>query len=255
MKLYVWEEAQMVFIVDYGLFMLILAILGIATGYLIISNLGSIVFAIVAIIAFFYGGYIFFTGFTKETIPHKIASCVNGLMMMTIFFYIAIMIDAATLKDDLSIGNYIIISHFDFLQKDLFVTSTIIGLILLEIAALPGQIKVIANVFDGTTETVLDVLSVLLVIAIYVGAFQITVKDNFNNNIGSFELSNPQYEVTQTTDVRNDDLFFIKTGSFKAGTKLYSDGRSTDYKDTEYIEATDGKQLGYVRAEDLKTLY
>ena len=29
-----------------------------------------------------------------------------------------------------------------------------------------------------------------------------------------------------------------------------------DYsKDTEYVEVTDGKQLGYVRAEALKTLY
>lgn len=48
---------------------------------------------------------------------------------------------------------------------------------------------------------------------------------------------------------------FVKTGSFKAGTKLYSHGSSMEYKDTEYVEVTDGKQLGYVRAEALKTLY
>ena len=40
-----------------------------------------------------------------------------------------------------------------------------------------------------------------------------------------------------------------------AGTKLYSHGSSMEYKDTEYVEVTDGKQLGYVRAEALKTLY
>ena len=59
----------------------------------------------------------------------------------------------------------------------------------------------------------------------------------------------------QNVDIRNYDLLFAKKGSFKAGTKLYSHGSSMEYKDTEYVEVTDGNQLGYVRAEALKTLY
>ncbi len=48
-------------------------------------------------------------------------------------------------------------------------------------------------------------------------------------------------------DIRNEDLYFIKTGNFKVGTKLY--------EGTEYVEVTDGKKMGYVCEADLKMLY
>mgnify|MGYP000473604992 CR=1 FL=1 len=125
---------------------------------------------------------------------------------------------------------------------------------MIEVALIPGQIKVLADITSKKGEAILNIISIFLVIAIYVATFQITVKDNFNNNIGAFaELNNPKYEVMQNVDIRNYDLLFAKTGSFKAGTKLYSHGSSMEYKDTEYVEVTDGKQLGYVRAEALKT--
>ena len=240
----------MFIIVDLGALIIFLAILGIGLGYTIISNIGPILFMITAIIAFFGGGYIFFSGFTKKTISHKIATCVKGLMIMTIFMYVLLMIDSAAWGDNLSKGSYIVIGHFDFLMKNIFFTSLIVGLVLIEIALIPGQIKVLADITSKKGEAILNIISIFLVIAIYVATFQITVKDNFNNNIGFFaELNNPN------VDIRNDDLLFVKTGSFKAGTKLYSHGSSMEYKDTEYVEVTDGKQLGYVRAEALKTLY
>lgn len=246
----------MFIIVDLGALIIFLAILGIGLGYTIISNIGPIIFMITAIIAFFGGGYIFFTGFTKKTISHKIATCVNGLMIMTIFIYVLFMIDSAAWGDNLSKGSYIVIEHFDFLMKNIFFTSLIVGLVLIEVALIPGQIKVLADITSKKGEAILNIISIFLVIAIYVATFQITVKDNFNNNIGAFaELNNPKYEVMQKVDIRNYDLLFAKTGSFKAGTKLYSHGSSMEYKDTEYVEVTDGKQLGYVRAEALKTLY
>lgn len=175
---------------------------------------------------------------------------------MTIFMYVLLMIDSAAWGDNLSKGSYIVIGHFDFLMKNIFFTSLIVGLVLIEVALIPGQIKVLADITSKKGEAILNIISIFLVIAIYVATFQITVKDNFNNNIGFFaELNNPKYEVMQNVDIRNDDLLFVKTGSFKAGTKLYSHGSSMEYKDTEYVEVTDGKQLGYVRAEALKTLY
>ena len=237
----------MFIIVDLGALIIFLAILGIGLGYTIISNIGPILFMITAIIAFFGGGYIFFSGFT---------TCVKGLMIMTIFMYVLLMIDSAAWGDNLSKGSYIVIGHFDFLMKNIFFTSLIVGLVLIEVALIPGQIKVLADITSKKGEAILNIISIFLVIAIYVATFQITVKDNFNNNIGFFaELNNPKYEVMQNVDIRNDDLLFVKTGSFKAGTKLYSHGSSMEYKDTEYVEVTDGKQLGYVRAEALKTLY
>ena len=246
----------MFIIVDLGALIIFLAILGIGLGYTIISNIGPILFMITAIIAFFGGGYIFFSGFTKKTISHKIATCVKGLMIMTIFMYVLLMIDSAAWGDNLSKGSYIVIEHFDFLMKNIFFTSLIVGLVLIEVALIPGQIKVLADITSKKGEAILNIISIFLVIAIYVATFQITVKDNFNNNMGFFaELNNPKYEVMQNVDIRNDDLLFVKTGSFKAGTKLYSYGSSMEYKDTEYVEVTDGKQLGYVRAEALKTLY
>ena len=246
----------MFIIVDLGALIIFLAILGIGLGYTIISNIGPILFMITAIIAFFGGGYIFFSGFTKKTISHKIATCVKGLMIMTIFMYVLLMIDSAAWGDNLSKGSYIVIEHFDFLMKNIFFTSLIVGLVLIEVALIPGQIKVLADITSKKGEAILNIISIFLVIAIYVATFQITVKDNFNNNIGFFaELNNPKYEVMQNVDIRNDDLLFVKTGSFKVGTKLYSHGSSMEYKDTEYVEVTDGKQLGYVRAEALKTLY
>lgn len=246
----------MFIIVDLGALIIFLAILGIGLGYTIISNIGPILFMITAIIAFFGGGYIFFSGFTKKTISHKIATCVKGLMIMTIFMYVLLMIDSAAWGDNLSKGSYTVIGHFDFLMKNIFFTSLIVGLVLIEVALIPGQIKVLADITSKKGEAILNIISIFLVIAIYVATFQITVKDNFNNNMGFFaELNNPKYEVMQNVDIRNDDLLFVKTGSFKAGTKLYSYGSSMEYKDTEYVEVTDGKQLGYVRAEALKTLY
>ena len=239
----------MFIIVDLGALIIFLAILGIGLGYTIISNIGPILFMITAIIAFFGGGYIFFSGFTKKTISHKIATCVKGLMIMTIFMYVLLMIDSAAWGDNLSKGSYIVIGHFDFLMKNIFFTSLIVGLVLIEVALIPGQIKVLADITSKKGEAILNIISIFLVIAIYVATFQITVKDNFA------ELNNPKYEVMQNVDIRNDDLLFVKTGSFKAGTKLYSYGSSMEYKDTEYVEVTDGKQLGYVRAEALKTLY
>ena len=239
----------MFIIVDLGALIIFLAILGIGLGYTIISNIGPILFMITAIIAFF-------GGFTKKTISHKIATCVKGLMIMTIFMYVLLMIDSAAWGDNLSKGSYIVIGHFDFLMKNIFFTSLIVGLVLIEVALIPGQIKVLADITSKKGEAILNIISIFLVIAIYVATFQITVKDNFNNNMGFFaELNNPKYEVMQNVDIRNDDLLFVKTGSFKAGTKLYSYGSSMEYKDTEYVEVTDGKQLGYVRAEALKTLY
>ena len=227
----------MFIIVDLGALIIFLAILGIGLGYTIISNIGPILFMITSIIAFFGGGYIFFTGFTKKTISHKIATCVKGLMIMTIFIYVLFMIDSAAWGDNLSKGSYIVIEHFDFLMKNIFFTSLIVGLVLIEVALIPGQIKVLADITSKKGEAILNIISIFLVIAIYVATFQITVKDNFNNNIGAFaELNNPKYEVMQNVDIRNYDLLFAKTGSFKAGTKLYSHGSSMEYKD-EYSRA------------------
>ena len=136
----------MFIIVDLGALIIFLAILGIGLGYTIISNIGPILFMITAIIAFFGGGYIFFSGFTKKTISHKIATCVKGLMIMTIFMYVLLMIDSAAWGDNLSKGSYIVIGHFDFLMKNIFFTSLIVGLVLIEVALIPGQIKVLADI-------------------------------------------------------------------------------------------------------------
>ena len=136
----------MFIIVDLGALIIFLAILGIGLGYTIISNIGPILFMITAIIAFFGGGYIFFSGFTKKTISHKIATCVKGLMIMTIFMYVLLMIDSAAWGDNLSKGSYIVIGHFDFLMKNIFFASLIVGLVLIEVALIPGQIKVLADI-------------------------------------------------------------------------------------------------------------
>ena len=108
---------------------------------------------------------------------------------MTIFMYVLLMIDSAAWGDNLSKGSYIVIGHFDFLMKNIFFTSLIVGLVLIEVALIPGQIKVLADITSKKGEAILNIIS------------------------------------------------------------------SMEYKDTEYVEVTDGKQLGYVRAEALKTLY
>ena len=56
----------MFIIVDLGALIIFLAILGIGLGYTIISNIGSILFMITAIIAFLGGGYIFFTDLRRK---------------------------------------------------------------------------------------------------------------------------------------------------------------------------------------------
>lgn len=56
-------------------------------------------------------------------------------------------------------------------------------------------------------------------------------------------------------DIRNEDLYFIKTGNFKVGTKLYESDSRTEYEGTEYVEVTDGKKMEYVCEADLKMLY
>lgn len=82
---------------------------------------------------------------------------------------------------------------------------------MIEVALIPGQIKVLADITSKKGEAILNIISIFLVIAIYVATFQITVKDNFNNNIGAFaELNNPKYEVMQNVDIRNYDLLFAK---------------------------------------------
>ena len=78
-------------------------------------------------------------------------------------------------------------------MKNIFFTSLIVGLVLIEVALIPGQIKVLADITSKKGEAILNIISIFLVIAIYVATFQITVKDNFNNNIGFFaELNNPK---------------------------------------------------------------
>ena len=70
-------------------------------------------------------------------------------------------------------------------MKNIFFTSLIVGLVLIEVALIPGQIKVLADITSKKGEAILNIISIFLVIAIYVATFQITVKDNFNNNIGA----------------------------------------------------------------------
>ena len=237
----------------FGVAIIILAIMAIALGYTIICNIGAVLFTIGSVIAFFAGAYLFFCGFGKKTILQKIAACLRGLMLATIFIYILLLVDFASYGGNFSKGSYVLIGHFDFLQKDMFFTSLFICLILLGVLIIPVQIR--KNVGDKKTGAVLDIFSILLVAAIYIGAFQITMKDYVNNNIGFFNMNNPKYEVMQNVDIRNEDLYFIKTGNFKVGTKLYGSDFRTEYEGTEYVEVTDGKKMGYVREADLKTLY
>lgn len=238
---------------DFGVAIIILALMAIGLGYTIICNIGAVLFTIGSVIAFFAGAYLFFCGFGKETILQKIAACLRGLMLATIFIYILLLVDFACYGGNFSKGSYVLIGHFDFLQKDMFFTSLFIGFILLGVLIIPVQIR--KNVGDEKTGAVLDIFSILLVAAIYIGAFQITMKDYVNNNIEFFNMNNPKYEVMQNVDIRNDDLYFIKTGNFKVGTKLYGSDFRTEYEGTEYVEVTDGKKMGYVREAGLKTLY
>lgn len=238
---------------DLGVAIIILTIMGIGLGYTIICNIGAVLFMIGSVIAFFVGAYLFFRGFGKETILQKIAACVRGLMLATIFIYTLLLVDLVSYGGNFSKGSYVLIGHFDFLQKDIFFTSLFIGLILLGVLIIPAQIR--KNVEDEKAGAVLDIFSILLVVVIYIGTFQISMKDYVDNNIEFFNMNNPKYEVMQNVDIRNDDLFFIKTGNFKAGTKLYGSDRRMENEGTEYVEVTDGKKMGYVREAKLKTLY
>lgn len=67
-------------------------------------------------------------------------------------------------------------------MKNIFFTSLIVGLVLIEVALIPGQIKVLADITSKKGEAILNIISIFLVIAIYVATFQITVKDNFNKS-------------------------------------------------------------------------
>lgn len=246
----------MIYFIDINLVIIFLLIVGLSMGYTIVTNIGAILFMINAIIAFFGGGYLFFKGLTKKGILQKISSCLKSLMIMTIFLYITLLIEAAAPSDDLSRGSLIVISHFKFLQKDIFVTGLIISIVLLGLVILPVEIMKGTVVREQKNSMLLACISIVLVIAAYVIPFQIAIKDTFNNNIDRFDMQTFKYETLKTVDIRNEDLYYIKTGSFKSGTKLYGRDYGTEERNgVEYTEVTDGKKLGYVPTEDLKTLY
>lgn len=57
---------------DFGVAIIILAIMAIALGYTIICNIGAVLFTIGSVIAFFAGAYLFFADLERKQFCRKL---------------------------------------------------------------------------------------------------------------------------------------------------------------------------------------
>lgn len=244
----------MIFFVDFGVLAVVVIAVILGFGYVIFTNISNIIWGIAMTVSFFAGVYVFFTGFKKKMISQKIATCIQGLMMMTVFLYISLLIDFAKGHGSFTKGNFIILDFLKFLKKDEFLACLTVSLVLLIVESISLQIGKVLK--DKKMSGLCYVLSIILFFLIYGLGLSIALKDSFNNSIEKFDMESPKYEVTEDANIMSDFwLFFMKTGKFKNGTKLYTDGDTETHKNIDYIEVTDGKKMGYVPQKAVRELY
>ena len=105
------------FFVDFGVLAVVVIAVILGLGYVIFTNISNIIWGIAMTVSFFADVYVFFTGFKKKMISQKIATCIQGLMMMTVFLYISLLIDFAKGHGSFTKGNFIILDSVKFLKR------------------------------------------------------------------------------------------------------------------------------------------
>ena len=86
-----------------------------------------------------------------------------------------------------------------FERFDLFMTTTIIFLAIIIVISIPVQAA--PKIKNRQLSTVCNIISIILMVVVYIGGFQISIKDVFNNSISNFDLEGPKYEAVEEVNV------------------------------------------------------
>ena len=240
-----------VFYVPVGLILaFVICILGGAYGLL--QSLTEILFKIFSGTFFILGIIIVIGGIwkaqEKKRFVYGVAETIRGIFVSFSTFLIEYFLDIGSGTRLFNDAEFTLLGKFETLDN--YTATLLITAIIFLIVSLPTLLA------KRKYKLVYPVLTICLVLASCIGIYGIGMNSAFNNSYDAMNWDSPEYEVTETTAIKQQEFIFspITTGQFKAGTKLYTNGGSRSFDDTEYYLVTDGKKVGYVSSESVKSL-
>ena len=229
----------------------------IGSCYVFFTNITAIVWGAFVVLTFFSGVVIIIFGIISETILEKITGIIQGLVYISMPMISEISLRVADGHTPFDEAKFILWGSAS--QKfDTYMLSIMITVGIFIAIAVPVQVGKHQKPGHPELTTFFCVYTLILIAAIYIGGFGLTVRDCYNNSINKFDTEVPEYQLEQNTDIKTDFIFFhITTGKFKAEDKVYGGFRhyTERINGEEYVEVTDGKgKLGYVPEKYLKVL-
>lgn len=258
------RKISMIIFLDGTFFLIvILVILGAVSSFF--SALPSIIFTIVTIIIMIIGIFTIYWVFASDeaddkTVFEQIAGFLRGIMLLTIIGYSMALVDTGRAVN-FADSKFTLLEVFHLHNKNEYMVFLIFAFIAIAMVSIPS---LFATLFKRTQKIAnfFSILTIVLIIAIYIGGFQLAVKDVRDNSYNTFDYEMEKYEIITDTKVYLDfapgimDGHFFKLGLLKAGQKVYENGRSIEKGGETYYQISDGKSLiGYVSEKDMNILY
>lgn len=254
----------MIILLDSTFFLIIILII-LGAAYSFFSALSSIIFTIVTIIIMISGIFTIYLVFASneadnKTVLEQIAGFLRGIMLLTIIGYSIALVDTGRAVN-FADSKFTLLEVLHLHNKNEYMVFIIFAFIAIAMVSIPSLIAAflkrtqkIANFFS--------IFTIVLIIAIYIGGFQLAVKDARDNSYNTFDYEMEKYEIIADTKVYLDfapsimNGRFLKIGLLKAGQKVYENGNSIEKGEETYYQISDGKSLiGYVSEKDVNILY
>lgn len=243
---------DIIFFVPIGL-ILVFALCILGGVYSLLQSLSKILFNVCAFIFFVYGIVIVIKGIVKakneKGLWYGISETIRGIFVSLACLVVNYFLDIGSGGNSFKNAEYVLLGEFETL--DIYVAALLISAILILIVSLP--VMLIRKKFS---KILTPILTTCLIIVSSIGIYKIGLTSQFNNYYDKINWNSPEYEVIHDTSIKQEEFVFspLKTGVFKRGTQLYTNGSERSFGSTEHYLVTDGKKMGYVLSEDVKSL-
>lgn len=232
-------------------FVLVLLVMGLGLVYEILENISGIIYVFWSVCSFFIGLYVIYTGFKeKRDILCRITYVAQGIWVSVALIYIHWLYLIAEGYSGYDVIKY---SFFDaYVDKyGEVLVSLVISVILVIVISILAEIS-------RNFSSVMQILTIVVICAVFVGGYAIARKDEFQNSKDTFNFNNYKYETIQNAVAKRSILgsaVFWNSYIFKENTPLYASYETTTIDGENYILVSDGTKMGFVEEGSLQSFY
>lgn len=253
---------KMIIFFNPFVFMVIILLIIVGGASSILSNISTIILMGAMLCMLFYGVYLMFSFGDGKSFLGMIARILQGFLYVTATYYTMVLIELGTgtaryVKAKFPLLDLLHIRNWDENFIYLFLSLVIISIVSASISLARWffiKRKILSAIFYGIT--------IVIIASFYIGGMKMAIRDSYVNSYDDFDFDLEGYEVLQDTNIyiKVDPILtkpkLLKTGVLKAGSKLYSNRKSTEKNNVVYYQVCDkNREIGFVSEKDVKVLY